>query len=45
MQLPNADEAFVGTDKLEDCLLDLTDPIGGGKARFFLAFFQLTFQR
>jgi hypothetical protein len=45
MQLPNADEAIVPRDKLENYLLDLAHPIGGGKARFLLAFrFQLSFQ-
>jgi hypothetical protein len=38
MQLPNADEAIVARDKLENYVLDLAHPIGGGKARFFLSF-------
>jgi hypothetical protein len=38
MQLPNADEAIVPRTKLENYLLDLAHPIGGGKARFFLSF-------
>ena len=38
MQLPNADEAIVPRNKLENYLLDLTHPIGSGKARFFLSF-------
>jgi hypothetical protein len=46
MQLPNADDAIVPRNKLENYLLDLAHPIGRGKARFFLAFrFQLVFQR
>jgi hypothetical protein len=45
MQLPNADEAIVPRDKLENYLLDLAHPMGGGKARFFPSFgFQLPFQ-
>ena len=38
MHLPNADEAIVPRHKLENYLLDLAHPIGGGKARFFLSF-------
>ena len=38
MKLPNADEAIVPRHKLENYLLDLAHPIGGGKARFFLSF-------
>jgi hypothetical protein len=38
MQLPNADAAIVLREKLENYLLDLVHPIGGGKARFFLSF-------
>jgi hypothetical protein len=34
MKLPNADEAIVPRHKLENYLLDLAHPIGGGKARF-----------
>ncbi|HEY4258350.1 MAG TPA: hypothetical protein VGM66_14145 [Candidatus Udaeobacter sp.] len=37
MQLPNADEAILPRNKLENYLLDLAHPIGGGKARFFLS--------
>ena len=38
MQLPHAGEAIVPRDKVENYLLDLVHPIGGGKARFFLRF-------
>jgi hypothetical protein len=38
MHLPNADEATLPRHKLENYLLDLAHPIGGGKARFFLSF-------
>jgi hypothetical protein len=38
MRLPNAHEAIVPRGKLENYLLDLAHPIGGGKARFFLSF-------
>jgi hypothetical protein len=38
MQLPHASEAIIPRDKVENYLLDLAHPIGGGKARFFLYF-------
>ena|ERR1041385_1295999 len=38
MQLPRAGEAVVPRSKIENYLLDLTHPVGGGKARFFLQF-------
>jgi len=38
MQLPHADEAIIPQEKVENYLLDLAHPIGGGKARFFLHF-------
>ncbi len=38
MQLPHAGEAIVPRGKVENYLLDLAHPIGGGKARFFLRF-------
>lgn len=38
MQLPHSGKAIVPRDKVENYLLDLAHPIGGGKARFFLHF-------
>src|SRR5436190_24354623 len=38
MRLPNAHDAIVPREKIQDYLLDLAHPIGGGKARFFLSF-------
>ena len=38
MKLPRAEEATVPRNKVEDYLLNLGHPIGGGKARFFLRF-------
>ncbi len=38
MRLPNADDAIIPMNKIENYLLDLAHPIGGGKARFFLSF-------
>lgn len=38
MPLPNAQDAIVLRTKIENYLLDLAHPIGGGKARFFLSF-------
>ncbi len=38
MQLPHVGEVIIPRDKLENYLLDLAHPIGGGKARFFLPF-------
>jgi hypothetical protein len=44
MRLPNADDAVVPREKIQDYLLDLGHPIGGGKALFFLSFgFRLAF--
>jgi hypothetical protein len=46
MGLPNAHDAIIPMDKVENYLLDLAHPIGGGKARFFPSFgFQLTSRR
>src|SRR2546422_5795243 len=38
MKLPRADDAVVPQNKVENYLLNLAHPIGGGKARFFLRF-------
>ena len=38
MKLPRAEEAVVPPTKVENYLLNLGHPIGGGKARFFLSF-------
>jgi hypothetical protein len=38
MELPHASNAIVPRKKVEDYLLNLSHPIGGGKARFFLHF-------
>jgi hypothetical protein len=37
-QLPNVEAATIPRNKLENYLLDLGHPIGGGKAKFFLHF-------
>ena len=38
MKLPHAEKAVVVRNKIEDYLLNLGHPIGGGKAGFFLRF-------
>jgi hypothetical protein len=38
MKLPGAESAIVPRRKVEDYLLNLKHPIGGGKANFFLRF-------
>jgi|ERR1043166_574229 hypothetical protein len=38
MQLPKAAHAIVPREKIQNYLLNLAHPIGGGKARFFLHF-------
>ena len=38
MNVPNAEQAVVPQNKVENYLLDLSHPIGGDKARFFLHF-------
>ena len=38
MNLPRAEKAVVPSNKVENYLLDLRHPIGGGKAQFFLRF-------
>jgi hypothetical protein len=38
MDLPHAAEVIVPREKVENYLLDLSHPIGGGKAVFFLHF-------
>jgi hypothetical protein len=38
MNLPNAESAIVPRSKIEDYLLHLEHPIGGGKAKFFVHF-------
>jgi hypothetical protein len=38
MKLPGAESAIVPRDKVENYLLHLEHPIGGGKARFFIHF-------
>jgi hypothetical protein len=38
MNVPNAEQAVVPQNKVENYLLDLGHPIGGDKARFFLHF-------
>ena len=38
MKLPNAENAYVPEPKVTGYLLDPTHPVGGSKARFFLAF-------
>jgi hypothetical protein len=38
MKLPGCQSAFVARGKIEDYLLKLEHPIGGGKAKFFLRF-------
>ncbi len=38
MNLPRAEEAVVPRNKVENYLLHLAHPVGGGKARFFLRF-------
>jgi hypothetical protein len=38
MNLPRAEQAVVPRNKVENYLLDLSHPLGGGKARFFLRF-------
>lgn len=38
MKLPCAESAIVLRTKLEDYLLNLEHPIGGGKAKFFILF-------
>jgi hypothetical protein len=35
MKLPNADQAIVEREKIQDYLLDATHPDNGGKAQFF----------
>ena len=37
-QLPNVEAAIIPPNKLENYLLNLGHPIGGGKAKFFLHF-------
>ena len=37
MPIPDADSAFVPPEKLSDYLLDLSHPIGGAKARWFIS--------
>ena len=37
-QLPNIEAALIPRNKLENYLLNLGHPIGGGKAKFFLHF-------
>ncbi|MEX2286896.1 MAG: DUF6883 domain-containing protein [Planctomycetaceae bacterium] len=37
MPIPNADSAFVPPQKLRDYLLNSSHPVGGPKARWFLA--------
>jgi hypothetical protein len=37
MPIPDADSAFVPPEKLSNYLLDLTHPVGGSKARWFLS--------
>jgi hypothetical protein len=37
MPIPDADSAIVPAEKLTDYLLDLSHPVGGPKARWFLA--------
>jgi hypothetical protein len=38
MKLPGAESAIIPRRKLEDYLLNLEHPIGGGKAKFFIHF-------
>ena len=38
MNLPRAEEAVVPRNKVENYLLHLAHPVGGGKAQFFLRF-------
>ena len=38
MKLPRAESAIVPRSKVEDYLLHLEHPIGGGKAKFFMHF-------
>jgi hypothetical protein len=38
MRLPGVERAIVPQSKIEDYLLNLEHPIGGGKARFFIGF-------
>jgi hypothetical protein len=38
MKLPHAEEALVPRNKIENYLLDIGHPIGGGKAAFFVRF-------
>lgn len=38
MKLPGAESAIVPRDKVENYLLNLDHPIGGGKAKFFIRF-------
>jgi hypothetical protein len=38
MQLPGLESAIVPRQKVEDYLLNLDHPIGGGKAKFFIHF-------
>ena len=38
MKVPGASEAIVPRNKVENYLLDLSHPIGGGKAQFFIHF-------
>jgi hypothetical protein len=38
MNLPRAEQAVVPRNKVENYLLDLGHPLGGGKAQFFLRF-------
>jgi hypothetical protein len=38
MKLPNRESAIVPRSKVEDYLLNVEHPIGGGKAKFFIHF-------
>ena len=38
MNLPNADQAQVGRAKITEYLLSNVNPVGGGKADFFISF-------
>ena len=38
MKLPRAESALIPRSKIEDYLLNLEHPIGGGKAKFFMHF-------
>ena len=38
MKLPGAESAIIPRGKIEDYLLNLEHPIGGGKAKFFIHF-------